>query len=55
MEELRYLVERRRKDYNHYGPHSRLGFISPAAPSIGSDSATLRQPQYRVDAYGILS
>lgn len=58
MEELRYVVERWRMDYNHYRPHSSLGYMSPAAYAaacIGSDSATLRQSQYRVDAYGILS
>ena len=29
--ELRYAVDRWRRDYNHYRPHSSLGYMSPAA------------------------
>ena len=31
IDELRYVVDRWRMDYNHYRPHSVLGYISPAA------------------------
>ena len=31
MEELRYVVDRWRMDYNHYRPHSSLGYMTPAA------------------------
>jgi putative transposase len=58
MTELRYVVDRWRMDYNHYRPHSSLGYMTPAAYAatcIGPDSATLRQPQCRVDEHGILS
>ena len=49
MDELRYVVERWRMDYNHYRPHSSLGYMSPAAfaaSCVGPDSATLRQSQH---------
>jgi len=52
LEELRYVVERWRMDYNHYRPHSSLGYTSPAAfaaSCVGPDSATLRQSQHRSD------
>jgi putative transposase len=75
IEELRYVTERWRLDYNDHRPHSSLGYMTPAAyaalcrasaparqwppPShddcIGSDSATLRQPQYREEESAILS
>jgi transposase InsO family protein len=31
MDELRYVAERWRMDYNHYRPHSSLGYQTPAA------------------------
>jgi transposase InsO family protein len=31
IEELRYVVDRWRLDYNHYRPHSSLGYMTPAA------------------------
>jgi len=31
MEELRYVAERWRLDYNHHRPHSSLGYMTPAA------------------------
>ena len=58
IEELRYVVERWRMDYNHHRPHSSLGYMTPAAFAamcIGPDSATLRQPQCREDVSETLS
>lgn len=31
MDELRYMCEKYRLDYNHYRPHQSLGYLSPAA------------------------
>jgi putative transposase len=31
VDEVRYIVERWRMDYNHYRPHSSLGYMIPAA------------------------
>ncbi|MHC5075928.1 MAG: integrase core domain-containing protein [Planctomycetota bacterium] len=31
IDELRYVVDRWRMDYNHYRPHSSLGYMAPAA------------------------
>ena len=31
IDELRYVVDRRRMDYNHYRPHSSLAYMAPAA------------------------
>ncbi len=31
IDELRYVVDRWRMDYNHYRPHGSLGYMSPAA------------------------
>ena len=31
LTELKYVVERWRMDYNHYRPHSSLGYQTPAA------------------------
>jgi transposase InsO family protein len=50
IDELRYVVDRWRMDYNHYQPHSSLNYMAPAAFAasyLGSDSATLRQSQDR--------
>ncbi len=58
IDELRYVVERWRMDYNHHRPHSSLGYMAPAAYAatcIGPDSATLRQSQCRVSEHGTLS
>ena len=43
IDEVRYVVDRWRMDYNHYRPHSSLGYMSPAAFAarcVPSDSAT---------------
>ena len=31
LDELRYVADRWRMDYNHYRPHSSLGYMAPAA------------------------
>ena len=49
IDELRYVVDRWRMDYNHYRPHSSLGYMSPAAFSatcVPSDSATLHPSEH---------
>ena len=30
IDALRYVADRRRRDYNHYRPHSSLGYLTPA-------------------------
>lgn len=58
LDELKYVVERWRMDYNHRRPHSSLGYMAPAvfaATCIGPDSATLRQSQYTGNVSEILS
>ena len=43
IDEVRYVVDRWRMDYNHYRPHSSLDYVSPvvfAATCVPSDSAT---------------
>lgn len=40
MDEPKYVVDRWRMDYNHYRPHSSLGYLTPAvfaALRIGID------------------
>ena len=49
IDELRYVADRWRMDYNHYRPHSSLDYMAPAAfaaSCVGPDSAPLRQPQH---------
>ncbi len=57
IDELRYVVDSWRMDYNHYRLHSSLGYMSPAvfaAGCIGSDF-TLRLAHDRADKRIILS
>lgn len=47
IDELRYVADRWRMDYNHYGPHSSLNYMAPAAFAAicleqGSGSQTTR-------------
>jgi transposase InsO family protein len=44
VDELRYVVDRWRMDYNHYRPHSSLGYMSPAAFSATCGSAGSASP-----------
>ena len=58
IDELRYVVDRWRMDYNHYRPHSSLGYMAPAAFAamlLEQGSATLRLPQAEEQERKILS
>jgi transposase InsO family protein len=58
IDELRYVADRWRMDYNHYRPHSSLGYMAPAAfaaKCLEAGSATLRLPQDKENECGILS
>jgi transposase InsO family protein len=58
IDELRYVVDRWRMDYNHYRPHSSLDYMAPAAfasKCLEQGSATLRLPQDKENACDILS
>jgi transposase InsO family protein len=58
INEARYVADRWRMDYNHYRPHSSLGYMSPAAfaaTCLESGSATLRLPQDKENENAILS
>ena len=58
IDELRYVADRWRMDYNHYRPHSSLDYTAPAAfaaKCLEQGSATLRLPQDREDNCEILS
>ena len=58
IDELRYVANRWRMDYNHYRPHSSLGYIAPAAfamKCLEQGSATLRLPQDKENICDILS
>ena len=58
IDELRYVADRWRMDYNHYRPHSSLDYMAPAAFAsrcIDQGSATLRLDQYKEKICDILS
>ena len=58
IDELRYVANRWRMDYNHYRPHSSLGYMAPAAfamKCLEQGSASLRLPQDKENTCDILS
>jgi putative transposase len=58
IDELRYVADRWRMDYNHYRPHSSLDYMAPAAfaaKCLEQGSATLRLPQDKENMCDILS
>ena len=58
IDELRYVADRWRMDYNHYRPHSSLDYMAPAAfatQCLEQGSAPLRLPQDRETMCKILS
>ena len=58
IDELRYVVDRWRMDYNHYRPHSCLDYMAPAAfatKCLEQCSATLRLAQDKENMCDILS
>ncbi len=58
IDELRYVADRWRMDYNHYRPHSSLDYMSPAAFAakyLEQGSATLRLTQDKENTCDILS
>ena len=58
INELRYIADRWRMDYNHYRPHSSLDYMAPAAFAamyLEQGSASLRLPQDKENDCEILS
>ena len=58
IDELRYVADRWRMDYNHYRPHSSLDYMSPAAFAakyLEQGSAALRLTQDKENTCDILS
>jgi transposase InsO family protein len=58
IDELRYVADRWRMDYNHYRPHSSLDYMAPAAYAakfFEEGSASLRLPQSRENTCEVLS
>jgi putative transposase len=58
IDELRYVVDRWRMDYNHYRPHSSLDYMAPAvfaAKCLEQGSGTLRLTQDKENECEILS
>lgn len=58
IDELRYVANRWRMDYNHYRPHSSLNYMAPAAftaKCLEQGSATLRLAQDKENTCDILS
>ena len=58
IDELRYVADRWRMDYNHYRPHSSLDYMAPAAYAsrcLEQGSASLRLTQDKENKCGVLS
>ena len=58
IDELRYIADRWRMDYNHYRPHSSLDYMAPAvfaAKCLEAGCATLRLAQDKENMCEILS
>lgn len=58
IDELRYVVDRWRMDYNHYRPHSSLDYMAPAAFAamcLEQGSGSLRLAQEKESCCEILS
>jgi len=58
IDELRYVADRWRMDYNHYRPHSSLDYMAPAAfaaKCLEQGYGTLRLPQDKEKYCDILS
>ena len=59
IDEMKYVVERWRMDYNHYRPHSSLGYMTPAGFAELCRQAGCLRPQTPVPSgvqdCGILS
>jgi len=58
LDELRYVADHWRMDYNHYRPHSSLDYMAPAAfaaKCLEEGSASLRLPQEEDTTCDILS
>jgi len=58
IDELRYVVDRWRMDYNHYRPHSSLDYMAPApftAMCLEQGSGSLRLTQDKENCCEILS
>jgi putative transposase len=58
IDELRYVVDRWRMDYNHYRPHSSLDYMAPAAFAavcLEQGSGSLRLTQDKENCCEILS
>ena len=58
IDELRYIANRWRMDYNHYRPHSSLGYMAPAAFAmicLEQGSAAIRLAQDKENSCEILS
>jgi transposase InsO family protein len=49
IDEMKYVVQRWRMDYNHYRPHSSLGYQTPAGFAEQCRKAGCIKPQTPVD------
>ncbi len=43
IDEIKYVVERRRMDYNHYRPHSSLSYMTQAGVAGSAASGQIHQ------------